>query len=105
MPEEVLNTRSIYTQENDIRKLKKKKTWKKKVTAKMGLAKHGNTTNSQKYSYLTLGTVFWLTVMIIGTSRIIYISNFESKLRLLGEIARCNDISDVELSSKLQEMR
>ena len=71
MPEEVLNTRSIHTQENDVRKLKNKKTWKKKVTAKMGLAKHGNTTNTQKYSYLTLGTVFWFTVILIGTSRVI----------------------------------
>ena len=66
LPEEVLTTRSIHTQEYHIRKLKKKKTWKKKVTAKMSLAKHGNATDHQLYTYLSLGSLFWITVMLIG---------------------------------------
>ena len=57
--EEVLSTRSIHTQEAD---LKKEKTWKEK----MSLEEHGFATNKQKYTYVGLGSLFWITVMIIG---------------------------------------
>ena len=57
--EEVLLTRSIHTQKEDIKPLK---TWKQKVS----LAEHGNATNKQQYSYLGLGSLFWITVMLIG---------------------------------------
>ena len=100
MPEEVLNTRSIYTQENDIRKLKKKKTWKKKVTAKTSLAKHGNATDPQLYSYLSLGTLFWGTIMLIGNLNITFkFKNFTktSEFAFSGEITRRDDFSDFNL--------
>ena len=34
----------------------------------MSLAKHGNATDPQQYTYLTLGTLFWVTVMLIGNA-------------------------------------
>ena len=61
--DEVLSTRSIHTQQQD---LQRKPTWKKKITAKMSLAKHGSATDKQQYAYLILGSVFWITVMLIG---------------------------------------
>ena len=66
LPEEVLTIRSIHTQEYDIRKSENNKTWKKKMTEKMSLAKHGNATDTQLKVYLTLGSVFWIIVMLIG---------------------------------------
>ena len=63
LPDEILTIRSIRTQKED---LEKEKTWKKKMTAKMSLAKHGNATDPQQYTYLSLGTLFWITIMVIG---------------------------------------
>ena len=105
LPEEVLTTRSINTKEHHIQSAKNKKTWKKKVTAKMSLAKHGSATDLQLKSYLVLGSIFWITVMLIGTFRVIIISYFESKFRLFGKITRRYDFSDVDLSPKLQGVR
>ena len=73
----------------------------------MSLAEHGNATDPQQYSYLTLGTIFWVTVMLIGT---IFMNDHESLLnfsefRIVGEVSRRDDLFDFDLSSKLQEMR
>ena len=62
-PEEILTTRCIRTRKRD---LKEEKTWKKMVTAKISLEKHGNSTNLQLSTYLLLGSIFWIGVMLIG---------------------------------------
>ena len=67
MTQKVLTTRSINTQKADIEKAKNRKTWKKKVTEKASLAKHGFGTDKQQNMYLGLGSLFWITVMLIGT--------------------------------------
>ena len=38
----------------------------------MSLAEHGNSTDPQKYTYLTLSSIFWITVMLIGTLSITF---------------------------------
>ena len=62
--EEILSTRSIHTQKEDIKPLK---TWKEKTS----LAEHGFATNKQQYSYLGLGSLFWITIMIIGNDDVV----------------------------------
>ena len=62
-PEEVLSTRSINTKQHH---LEKKKTWKKKVTAKLKNSDHGFSTMSQKNTYVVLGSIFWITIMLVG---------------------------------------
>ena len=60
--EEILSTRSIHTQKYDLQK----KTFKKKVTEKLSLAEHGFATDAQQYSYLGLGSLLWISIMLIG---------------------------------------
>lgn len=62
--EEILSSRSIRTQKKDLQK----KTWKKKVTEELTLAEHGFATDRQRNRYLTIGSLFWITVMLIGTT-------------------------------------
>ena len=62
LPEEVLSTRSIHTQKRDL----KKKTFVKKINESVSLAKHGFATDKQQYTYLSLGSIFWITIMLIG---------------------------------------
>ena len=59
---EILSTRSIHTQKYDL----EKKTFKKKVTEKLSLAEHGFATDPQQYSYLGLGSILWVTIMLLG---------------------------------------
>ena len=62
-PEEVPSTRSIHTQKAD---LKKKKTFKRRTSGVVRLADHGFATNRQMNVYAVLGSLFWITVMLIG---------------------------------------
>ena len=60
--EEVLASRSINTQKADLKKQK----FKKKITGRLSLASHGFATTRQKIANVTLGSLFWLTIVIIG---------------------------------------
>lgn len=62
LPEEVLSIRSIHTQERDL----KKRLYIEKVNRSVSLEKHGFSTDKQQKTYLTLGSLFWITVMLIG---------------------------------------
>ena len=62
LPDEVLSTRSINTQERDLKHPK----YIKKVTSKMRLSKHGFGATLQFGNYLFLGSTLWITVMVIG---------------------------------------
>ena len=95
--EEVPTTRSIHTQKHDF----KKATMKTVIRDKMTLAKHGFATDKQQRTYLTLGSLFWITVMLIGTFRAInfFSCAFSSGLRLSSKITRRYNLSDYDMSS------
>lgn len=61
-PEEVLSSRSIHTQKHDL----KSKTQRKKTRQLLKLTKHGFATNQQKTWYVGIGSLFWITVMLIS---------------------------------------
>ena len=73
----------------------------------MSLAKHGSATDPQLYSYLTLGTIFWVTVMLIGTRLKFSTVNLTkiSEFAIFEDLARPDNFPDLDLSSKLQAMR
>ena len=64
----------------------------------MSLAKHGYGTDPQFYSYLSLGSIFWIMIMVIGNFCFFFILFFiGSKCAFFGEIPRRDDFSDFDL--------
>lgn len=102
--EEVSSTRSIYTKKQDF----KKATMKTVIRDKITLAKHGFATDIQKRTYLTLGSIFWLTIMLIGRVSLEIFNLLSlgfSGLRVFIKISRCDNFFDDDMSSELQKMR
>ena len=102
--EEVSSTRSIYTKKQDF----KKATMKTVIRDKITLAKHGFATDIQKRTYLTLGSIFWLTIMLIGRVSLEIFNLLSlgfSGLRVFIKISRCDNFFDDDMSSELQKVR
>lgn len=101
--EEVLSSRSINTQKQDL----EKKTYKKKVQDGLTLSSHGFSTDAQKYSYLGLSSIFWVTIILISRTaqKILKFNIFSSEFPVTGKIARSDDFSDFDMPPKLQKMR
>ena len=84
-PEEVLSSRSIHTQKAD---LNKKRSFKRRASGVVSISEHGFATDRQRKSYAVLGSLFWITIMLIGRLKLyqLLLTFLLSEFHLAGEI-------------------